>query len=234
MAAQTRTFHIDGEDYAFNFTFFIKTFNADKTQKKVTMSQAEEALSTYLNLSTQAIHGWRFQLNGPSSIDIIQNMAKYYSIKDYTLFLNRKVDENKMTNTDRIMDSLKRIYDAAIIYLDDFETSDGFNNYWFIKQDEGCPEKAIENALYDLVSDKLHKVEIVLQQEYIVLHKLDLYSKLENYIYNDLCSLYDGKLSYAYRFECVVEDVNGNRELSAHEEYEIALNKLNEIMSEYF
>lgn len=50
--------------------------------------------------------------------------------------------------------------------------------------------------IYGIADAKLHKVEVVLLQEYIILHKLDIYSTLENYVYRELCDLWDNKLDY--------------------------------------
>lgn len=231
---ETRTFHIDGYDYSFNFSTFKRFFNAYKTNEHCSITSAERKLADTLNLSCEAIHSWRFEKSGPADTETIKQLADALGIHDHKILLEKKIGENNMTINDRYIDSLKKIYDSIILYLDDFETSNGFNDYWFIKAEEGYPEKAIEKALYELASSKLHEVEIVLKQEYIVLHKLDIYDKLENFIYDDLCNLWDGKLEYGYRFECVVEDTNGNRGLSASEESAIALNTLNELMSEYF
>ena len=234
MAKETRTFHIDGNDYSFNFSVFKRFFYSYKAKNCKTIAEAETKIAEALNLSTDTIHSWRFEKNGPSDTETIKQLSDYLGIKDYLILLDKKIGEHTMTANDRILDSLKRIYDAVIIYLDDFDTSFGFNMYWQELKDKGYDDAVIQNEIDGMASDKLHQVEIVLLQEYLILHRLNIYKKLEDYIYSDLCELWDGKTSYAYRFECTVENENGKKEPSAHEEYEIALNTINEMMSEYF
>ena len=78
------------------------------------------------------------------------------------------------------------------------------------------------------------KVEIVLQQEYIILHKLDIYGKLENFIYSDLCSLWDMKLEKYCDYDAFDDLEEFRKKPNPNEESQKAINKLNEIMSEYF
>ena len=140
-----------------------------------------------------------------------------------------------MTTNDRILDSLKRIYDAVVYYLDDFDTSSGFTDYWKEISYTGFDTNIIENEMQEIASNKLHRVEIVFQQEYIILHKLNIYSELEKYIYEDLCNIWDGKLNYYCRLDGVgIEEKSITQEISVHEEMTIALNRINELMSEFF
>ena len=79
--------------------------------------------------------------------------------------------------------------------------------------------------LYDIAETEQHKVEIVLAKEYIELYRLPVYGKLEEY--DDLCEIYNGKLSYAYRFEAGVENIDGTRsDVTTSEDYMRALKKI--------
>ncbi len=83
--------------------------------------------------------------------------------------------------------------------------------------------------------DKLHRVEIVLMQEYVILNNLDIYSKLENYVYEDLCILWDGKPGEpGWEPEDFSEQASSNRVITAAKKATEARNKLNELMSEFF
>lgn len=86
---------------------------------------------------------------------------------------------------------------TVIEYLDKFQQSDGFNNYWHELCRQGIEPKNVEDMLYESVETEQHKVELVLSKEYIEIHKLPVYSQLEEFVYDDLCETYNGKLSYA-------------------------------------
>jgi len=57
---------------------------------------------------------------------------------------------------------------------------------------------------------------------------MPIYADLSNFIDNDLCDIYDGKLAYAYRFEA---KVSGSP--TTTEDYISAYNKLQEIIDTY-
>lgn len=234
MSKETKTYHIDGCDYSFDFSAFKHLFNTYKTREKITITEAENRLSKLLDLSTDAIHNWRFGNNAPSSTELIKDIAEALGISDYKILLIKKTGEDKMGTNDRILDSLKRIYDAAILYLDEYDCTFGYAMYWQDLKDKGYSDDHITNEIYSMASDNLHQVEIVLQQEYIILHKLDIYGKLENYIYSDLCSLWDMKLEKYCDYDAFDDLEEFRKKPNPNEESQKAINKLNEIMSEYF
>jgi hypothetical protein len=235
MSKETRTFHIDGCDYNFHPAAFNRFFKTYQTREKMTVSDTERKIADSLHLSIDTVHGWRFGNSGPSDIETIKSLETILGIHNYLLLLNKKIEVQPMTTNDRILDSLKRIYDAVVFYLDDFDTSSGFTDYWTRLHYTGFDINMIESEMQEIASNKLHKVEIVFQQEYIILHKLDIYSELEKYIYEDLCNIWDGKLNYYCRIDGVdtIEKCI-TQEMSVHEEMTIALNQINEMMSEYF
>ena len=67
-----------------------------------------------------------------------------------------------------------------------------------------------------------------LKKEYPIIGKIQIYTDLSNFIYNDLYDIYDGKLTYAYRFEAIPD---GNP--TTDEDYIKAYKKLNEIIDSY-
>ena len=109
------------------------------------------------------------------------------------------------------MISQKRIYDICIWFLDQFYLTDGFNDYWYKFKDAGAnnPEFEINN----LVDSYMYKIFLVIKQEYFDLHD---------------CDIYEGKVSYAYRFEAIPD---GNPTTS--EDYSQAMNRLNSIIEKY-
>lgn len=88
--------------------------------------KVEKLLADKLFVSSSAIHNWRFGSNGPASIDLIKNAAKYLKADYMTLLRkNKEIKEMEKLSTLQI-ESLKRIYDAIIDFLDDFDKTDGF------------------------------------------------------------------------------------------------------------
>lgn len=98
--------------------------------------------------------------------------------------------------------------------------------------DDGVPKKLIENTIYEFADAEIRKIDARLQKEFFYLRDMSIYDELYNYIWEDLVRTYDGKCSYAYRFEAMVKDVNGNRGITIDEDYLKALNKLNDIVKD--
>ena len=79
------------------------------------------------------------------------------------------------------------------------------------------------------MADDMHrKIELVLDQEYFDLRDTDIYNELCEFVSDDLIDIYDGKVSYAYRFEA---HADGNPTTS--EDYDKAMIKLNGIIEKY-
>ena len=86
----------------------------------------------------------------------------------------------------------------------------------------------IEDKLYDVAEKKLDEVFLLYEKERIFLKNTFIYDEIGEYIYNDLYSIFENKLSYAYRFEAVAD---GNP--TTYEDYNEALKKLNGIIEKY-
>jgi len=173
-----------------------------------------------------------FQKNAPADTDTIKRLADFLGIKDYLILLNKKIGENTMAANDRILDSLKRIYDAVILYLDDYDTSFAYLTQFYDFKDKKYSDEEARREIYDIASNKLHEVELVLLQEYIILHKLDIYSTLESFVHKNLCDLWDNKLEYESPEGIQIYETNQGA--YCHEDYEMAFNRLNEIMGAVF
>lgn len=131
-------------------------------------------------------------------------------------------------------DALKRVYDEIITFLDEFQRSDGFNNYWYKVSPLCIDAKQTENTLLEIADNTQHKVELALAKEYFDLHKLPIYSQLEEYVCDDLCETFEGKLSYAYRFEAPVERWDGTTcGVTTEEDYARALKKINDMLEPF-
>lgn len=198
-----KTFIIDNRPMRFNSVSFERFFKAKQKKLGISVLDYEFELGEKLSVTNHAIHNWRFNSNGPSDIASIKLLADYLDISDYKLLL-QKGDEKIMKISERQKDSLKRIYDAIIDYLDKFEKTNGFNDLWFDFDDENVSSNYIENRLYDIAENELRKIDLIIKKEYIELYKLPIYDQLREYVWEDLCDTYNDKLSYAYRFEAPV------------------------------
>ncbi len=234
MQKETKTFNVDGTNVQFNSEAFSSSFLEYKKREKLKIQDLESNIGEYLSVSRDAVHNWRFGQTGPSDIETIQKISEYLNLSDYKMLLKKRKESAVMIVSERQRDSLKRIYDAIIEFLIEFQKSDGFNSYWY-KFEKVCnSEEHIENNIYYIAEEAQNKVINVFQKEHIVIHKLDVYPELEEYVYDDLCDIYDGKLSYAYRFEAGVENVDGTRDtITTSEDYTSALTKINELLYPY-
>lgn len=233
MKKNIKSYNIDGEMMEFDSLIFKNLFEDKRKKKKCNIEELKAELAKRMYVSEATIHSWRLGNNGPSDIGKIQELACYFELLDYKCLLKKRKDD-KMKIDERQKDSLKRIYDKVIDYLDTFKSTDGFNDYWHKFIEASFDAREIENKLYEMAEIEQHKVELALAKEYIELYNLPVYGMLEEYVYDDLCKMYNGKLSYAYRFEAGVENVDGKRNgITTMEDYVMALKKINSILESY-
>jgi transcriptional regulator with XRE-family HTH domain len=238
---QRRIFLIEGKKYHFNKQAFIEFFNKEckpnKENKRLAKSKLEKQIATAegICVSPNTVHAWRFGKCGPSDLDMIKVIAKIFNIKDYKVLLEEKGEETEemATMNDRIdsvtkklqLESIKRVYDAIINFLDEFDRTDGFTGtLWYEFVEKGVRDP--EEELYYYADGQLDKVRLVLKREYFYLHNDSIYEELENFIEEDLYDTYNEKLEYAYRYEAKSENSP-----TSTEDYEKALQKINGIIA---
>ena len=224
ISSKTTIFEIGNEKYQFNSLAFNQCINQYSKKNDIKKGKVEDLLGEKLFVSSSAIHNWRFGSNGPASIELIKNLAKYLKI-DYMALLKKYKEIEEMDKLSTLqIESLKRVYDAIIDFLDDFDKTDGFTgSLWYEFERKGS--KYPEEDIYDYAQNKIEKVQKVLLKEYFYLHDTEVYEELNSYIENDLYDTFDGKLSYAYRFEAVPD---GNP--TTFDDYSKALQRINEII----
>lgn len=204
----------------FDFNHFQDLFLKKSRKEGINISDLEEQLGDFVHKSSSAIHNWRFQKNGPSDDETVRLISDFFELDDYHFLIKKNFGENeKLLKNDFQKLSLKKIYDAIIEFLEDFYNSNGFNEYWWSFQNELDPEICLQQK----VLEKMNVIILSLKKEYIFLKDVNLYDELNNYIYNDLFDLFDGKLSYGYRFE----------NLGLTEDYCKAVDKINDIVNRY-
>ena len=191
----------------------------------ISVSKLEQLLAEKLQIAVNTVHKWNYNGGGPSDYNMVVQLAEFFGASEASMLLTF-IDEgeNNMTHlTNRQLSAVKRIYDICIWFLYEFERSDGFNNYWhqFSQQGFSDPKTQIE----ELADGMLAKVQLVLDQEYFDLRGCDIYDELCKFVDEDLLDTYDGKLSYAYRFEAIT---NGNP--TTTEDYNKAIIRLHAII----
>lgn len=72
------------------------------------------------------------------------------------------------------------------------------------------------------------KINLVLDQEYFDLRGCDLYDELCEYVSEELNGIYDGKVSYGYRFEAIP-----NGKPTTSQDYDHAMIRLLTIVDKY-
>ena len=222
----TRKIIINKNIYYFNFDIFNELFRKKCKKEDIKKMKLELELSKFVNKGSDAIHNWRFKKNGPSDLETINLIANFFEISDYYILLNEKekiYSMRKLNDLETL--SLKRIYDAIIDYLEIFQQSNGFNDYWFDLKEKPSQREGI---LYDIATKEVGKVELIYKKEYMILGNTKIYEEIGDFIYNDLYDTFDGKLSYAYRFEATPEE-----QPTTDEDYYKALNKINNIIDKF-
>lgn len=223
----TRTYVFDDKKMEFNVNAFKRVFDTYRRSKKITNSKLEEQLAETLGIATDTVHGWHYGKNTPSGIEYVKELATALELTDFTLLLtenNGGQDMNRLT--DRQMSAAKRIYDICIWFLDEFNHTDGFNDYWLTFSERGSDDP--ESAIYDHIEGLIRKINLVLDQEYFDLHNCDIYDEFCEYVSEDLLDIYDGKVSYAYRFEAMPGETP-----TTSEDYDKAMLKLNSILEKH-
>ena len=220
----TRKMIINDKECYFNLNIFNFIFMHYKTKNNLKIGELEERLANFVNKDSSTIHNWRNLTSGPSDLETIQLIAKFFEIGDYKLLFNEE-NESMKKLSDLQMLSVKRIYDMIMDYLEEFDKSDGFNNYWHDLKVE--PEDR-QGVLYDIALGYVDKIILAYKKEYLFLKNTEIYEKIGNFIYNDLYETFENKLSYAYRFEA---EVSGNP--STYEDYYKALSTINQIIDKY-
>lgn len=154
MQKDTKIFKIDGKNVQFDSASFKELFISCRKKAGMSVLEYETELGESLCVSTNAIHNWRFGMNGPPDVETIKQLAACLGISDYKLLLKDGKENVVMQISERQKDSLKRIYDAVIEYLDKFQRTDGFNDYWHKTCDQGVEPKYVEVMLYEIAEEE--------------------------------------------------------------------------------
>ena len=72
MSKETRTFHINGNDYSFDFSVFHRFFETYQKKNSFLINEAEQNIADAISVSKDTIHSWRFEKNAPADMDTIQ------------------------------------------------------------------------------------------------------------------------------------------------------------------
>ena len=238
-------FEIKGGNYIFSSTKFKKAFDSFKNEQELQVQNLEQTIADKACVTKESVHNWRFGSNGPSTLEQIRSIASCLSIKDYMLLMREDIKmENKGSFDTLQIEAARRIFGEIINFLHEFLHTDGFNDYWFEISDKlknkygnDYDSDSVLEKLESFVDKKYRKIILAYEKEYIILKNHPIYGEIENLLYseNGLQDCYIGKLSFAYRFEAPVENVNGEQSgVTTYEDYEIAINKVRTIFDKYF
>ena len=222
-----RIYKHNGNQLVFNPAGLQSAITTRHRERNMTKTALMEELAIKMGISVETVRGWHKGKNGPIDYASVESLAAALEISDISMLTITIDGGNIMAQlTERQKAATKRIYDICIWFLSEFYHSDGFNDYWLTLKDAGSQDP--ESDIYDMVEELMKKVNLVLDQEYFDLHGCDIYDELSEFVSQDLYNAYDGKISYAYRFEAIP---NGNPTTS--EDYEKAMTKLNTIVCNY-
>ena len=153
-------FNIDGQFYQFDCFCFNQYVDKKSTTDRIRKTEIENKIAEKVSVSSSAIHNWRFGSNGPSGLDLIKDVAEYFNI-DFMMLLKKKEEIKEMEKLSVLqIESLKRIFDAIIDFLDDFEKKDGFTGVlWYDFVRDGV--KDVEEEIWLYAEEQYEKVKKV-------------------------------------------------------------------------
>lgn len=219
-----------GDNVVFDFDAFNKIFRMVKMEEKLKVSGLEEILAQEVGVTPSAIHNWRMQSNGPSDKEMIKKMASRFNLTSWES-LTKKVSGEKGEHmariTDKQMESLKRVYDGIIDFLDEFKRTGGFTQVLLTKYQDMLAKNPMDKV-WEHVENSHANVFLIIEKEYFYLHSLPVYEELCEYAYNDLYDIYDEKMNPSFRLDPTEEGY-----VSTFDDYSKALNRLKEIVEPY-
>lgn len=210
MQKETKMFNVDGINMQFDSEAFNMFFTNIRKKKDLKVLDLELRIGDEVGVSRDAVHSWRFGQNGPVDLDIVKSLAVFLGISDYKMLLKERKVNMTVQVTERQKDSLKKIYDAIIDWLGEFLTA-----YYYE-----------EREMNDEVGIALEKI---IDKEYIILHKLELYSEILKYYDYLTIDLEDKYYGIAFDWDCSENDLK-----VVEEEHKKALDKINDLLNPYF
>lgn len=222
-----KVFEYRNKSYQFDAKKFDAISKQYKSKKRKTLAGVEYEIASKINVSEDAVRNWRYGKNGPSSLEIIEQISKVLGLKDLTSLLVEFEGEKKMyAMNDRERIALKKVYDSIIDFLYEFAETDGFE--LVIDDMKSGTKCEITENMYDEISKKLSNIHRTYNKEYFDLGKHEVYIELNEYINNYIYDMFDGKITFE-NGKIVVKP----RKLTVEEEYANALSALNGIVDKY-
>lgn len=212
--------------YFFDHDIFNDMFNRKCNKDRLMIKDVEEQLANAINVSKDTVHSWRYKTYSPNDLNLVNDIANYFGYEKDVLLCKKGGDVKMKKMSDIELMSVKRVYESIIEFLEYFYKTNGFNDLWF--DFEKLEPSLREEKLWEIAEKEHDNVMLSLKKEYPIIGKIQIYTDLINFIYNDLYDIYDGKLTYAYRFEAIPD---GNP--TTDEDYTKAYKKLNEIIDSY-
>lgn len=207
--AALKHYNVNGNELTFDTDAFRREFDRIRKGGRANIGEMELELAEALFVTADAVHAWRMHKNGPSDMEKIESLAGFLGVAPTELLRSVKGKDMAYVLTDRQYEALRRIYVAVVEYLDEFERTNGFNDCWFDFVDAGVDPSHVEEKLWELAECRHHAVSLAADKEGFDLRGLPVYDEVIDFIEGDLVGIYGGKLSYGYRFEAPVEDVDG-------------------------
>ena len=224
--SQMRVFTENGVQYCFNRITFRSLVDRYAKENGISKGQVADDISKHLHVTTDAVNKWKYGKNGPADMDTIKEIAVYLHV-DWLFLVKKEIGGSAMTQmNERQKDAAKRCYDVLIWFLEEFSNTDGFNSWWLDFKEQGSQNP--EDDIYERITQMEERVRLVIEQEYFDLHDHEIYDAFCEFAGEDLTNVYNGKVGYAYRFEA-----DGESAPTVWQDYEVARNRLNEIIERY-
>ena len=126
MRKTIKTYEEQGTHYQFDYEKLQllinqRKQNLNKAKKKVTKAEIMDELATATNVSNEAIKNWMYGYNGPSDLEQIKSIGKYFN-QDYHFLLKKEEDKLNTYIEDKeqalyTRERIREIYGACLKFV---------------------------------------------------------------------------------------------------------------------
>lgn len=255
MSEKRRSYIFESEEYIFDFKAFQDLLLQYKRCKGITSKmELYKDIADRTKVGESTIRSWIRGVNAPNKLEDIKKIAEVLGVKNWGLLVKKTMNNRLICKditqsiTDRQRESLKKIYNYILEFLDDFVETKGFCDCWKIVTKPEYQDilmnktlkgkdvvRLCKTELYDYGETKIDKLTKLIHREYLDLYRIDtIYKDLLEYVEYDLFDTFNGKFSYEYRYGHFKLSDDQIFISSAEEDSLKALKKLNEMLEPYF
>lgn len=169
-----KTYQVNEKTYVFNHSKFTvlcsersRRYGTRKSSQNF-LANLEVAMDSIVSSST--IKGWIYGSNSPSTIDIVERLAKVFGLDKFDLLLETEGKDKKMNNTiqcdEKTRDIVAGLYEAFSDSIEEFRQTSGFT-FAYLNGNEMFAKLEWEEKRSDL-SKKIRSCRVYLKKDIVM------------------------------------------------------------------